>query len=147
MRKPLLIVLVASVAVAAGCGGDEGDGGQAKRSEQSTATAVPGTELELTALRRGSGEFRFDKRRLRADAGVIKLRLVNDDEHQHNVRVHAGDTCCFEEGWKDLGGTPTISRGEPPTSGTVKLGPGTYVFLCDITGHWSERMWGRLIVQ
>jgi plastocyanin len=143
----MLVFVVASVAVAGGCGGDDGDGGQAQRSQQPTATALPGTELELTAPRRGSGEFRFDKRRLRADAGVIALRLVNNDEHQHNVRIHAGDTCCFKEGWKDLGGTPTISRGEPPTSATIELGPGTYIFLCDITGHWSERMWGRLTVQ
>lgn len=147
MRSVTLIVVVASVGVAAGCGDDEGAGGQGERSQQPTATAAPGTELKLTAPRRGSGEFRFDKRRLRADAGVITIRLVNNDDHQHNVRIHAGDTCCFKDGWKDLGGTPTISRGEPPTSGTLELGPGAYIFLCDITGHWSERMWGRLTVQ
>ena len=146
MRRATLTFVVASVAVVTGCGGEEDGGGQAQRS-QPTATPTPGTVLELTAPRRGNGEFRFDKRRLRADAGVIELRLVNNDEHQHNIRIHAGDTCCFKDGWKDLGGTPTIGRAEPPTSGTLELGPGTYTFLCDITGHWSERMWGLLTVQ
>ena len=138
---------IASLGVAAGCGGDEAGGGRDERSQKSTATPSRGTVLELTAPRRGSNRYRFDKRRLRADAGVITIRLVNNDDHQHNVRVHAEDTCCFTEGWKDLGGTPTISRGEPPTTGTLELRPGTYIFLCNITGHWSERMWGRLTVQ
>lgn len=115
--------------------------------EKTPSAAAATTELELTAPRRASGRFKFDKKRLRAASGTITIKLTNEDEHQHNVRVHAGTSCCFEEGWRDLGGTPTISRGEPPTNGTLKLEPGDYIFLCDITGHWSEGMWGRLTVH
>lgn len=145
MRSAVSVVLIL-VAVASGACGDEDDSASPPR-EETPAAATPTTELELVAPRRGSAKFRFDKRRLRAQAGTITIKLTNEDDHQHNVRVHAGTTCCFEQGWRDLGGTPTISRGEPPTSGTVELKPGRYVFLCDITGHWSEGMWGRLTVQ
>ena len=92
-----------------------------------------------------AGRRRFTKKRLDATAGPITIRLVNQDSHQHNIRIHTAERCCYDAGFKELGGTDTIVKGT--TSAAVDLSRGKYIFMCSVPGHWEDGMWGRLTVR
>ena len=91
------------------------------------------------------GRFRFRPRRLEAQAGRIVVRFINREAYAHNVRIHTGETCCYEPGSRELGGTDTIRAGS--ISAAVELKPGNYVFMCSIGDHWSQGMSGELKVS
>jgi len=90
------------------------------------------------------GVVEFDKKRLSATAGRITFELTNPKRKGHNVRIYTGDTCCFQPGSRDLGGTPTIGTGR--TRVTLDLKPGTYTYLCSTGGYWRTQH-GTLVVR
>jgi plastocyanin len=90
------------------------------------------------------GAVRFDKERLTATAGRIVLELRNPKRKGHNVRIHAGDVCCFGPGSRDVGGTRTIGTGS--TRAVLDLEPGTYTYLCSTGGYWRTQH-GTLVVR
>ena len=91
------------------------------------------------------GPFRFQPRRLEARAGRIVIRFINRESYAHNVRIQTGETCCYEPGDRELGGTDTIRAGS--TSAAVELKPGSYTFMCSIGDHWDQGMSGGLKVS
>ena len=134
-------VVAVTALLAAGCGAEE-EPARAPAPEAKPAAPV----LTLTAPPSGSGRFHYDRRRLEAPAGPVTFAIVNRDRWGHNVRIQTGRKCCFGESAKDLGGTDTAQPGQT-FKATVKLEPGRYFFLCSITSHWGDGMWGRLTVR
>ena len=145
MRSSIrVLALPAFAALGAGCGG----GDQTAAKPRAATPAAPASVIELVApMTPGDEPLRFDQRRLRADAGLVELRLRNDDSRVHNVRIQRGDTCCDPA--NDVGGTDTIDDGTSTTA-RVRLEAGTYWFLCSVNNHYTGelgKMKGRLVVE
>jgi plastocyanin len=138
---PKRAVVALTTVLAAGCGATD----EPARTPAQAATA-PGQTLTVTAPPSGSGRFRYDRRRLEAAPGPLTLEIVNRDRWGHNIRIQTGRKCCFGERAVDLGGTQTAQPGQT-LKATVNLKPGRYFFLCSITSHWGDGMWGRLTVE
>ena len=104
-RRPCLAILAV--------GGRGGCGGQDEADDRSAATpaAKPASRLEVVAPNTGAGDFRYARDRLEAPAGRAEVVLVNEDVHQHDVRIQTGSKCCYEPGAKDVGGTDIVSKG------------------------------------
>ena len=109
-----------------------------------TRPAAPVAKLEVVAPNTGGGDFRYAQRRLDAPAGRVELVLVNQDAHQHDVKLQTGTRCCYESGAEDVGGTDVITKGT--TKAVVELDAGDYVFFCSAPGHADDGMQGRLTV-
>jgi plastocyanin len=124
---------LALLVLAAGCGGEE-----------DPPPAAPAGRLEVVAPNTGGGKFRYAKDRLDVPAGRVELVLVNEDVHQHDVKLQTGTRCCYEPGAKDAGGTDVITKGT--TKAMVELEAGDYVFFCSVPGHAEDGMQGRLTV-
>ena len=126
--------LLALISLLAACGGDA----------EPPAPAAPAARLEVVAPNTGGGKFRYAQDRFEAPAGRVELVLVNEDAHQHDVKLQTGTRCCYEPGAKDAGGTDVITKGT--TKATVELEAGDYVFFCSVPGHAEDGMQGRLTV-
>ena len=134
MRAIALLGLLLCIAA---CGG--GDEASEERP------AAPAARLELVAPNTGGGKFRYARDRLEAPPGRVELVLVNQDVHQHDVKLQTGARCCYEPGAKDAGGTDVITKGM--TKAVVELEAGDYVFFCSVPGHADDGMQGRLTVR
>ena len=144
--RAIPVALLAAWAV--GCG-DDGPEKQTAAAKPAKAAVPTGTVLTVSALKSGRGAYRYDVKRLTAEAGPITIRFDNGDTFPHTVRVQTGSKCCFGTGNKDVGGTNTISGGANETA-KLTLKPGRYVFLCSIGGHWNGdggKMSGSLVVS
>ena len=102
------------------------------------------TQVLKLSVETAPGVVRYDKQRLSAKAGRIAFELTNDRRKGHNIRIHTGDTCCFQKGSKDIGGTRTIGPGR--TRVVLDLKPGTYTYLCSTGGYWRTQH-GTLVVR
>jgi plastocyanin len=112
----------------AGCG--DGDDEEPARS----VTVNPNSTLRVTA-----GEYSFDPGRVVVrGAGPLTIRLRNDGELAHNLRV--------ERGGEDIGGTPTFGGGETQ-AGRVNLEHGRYEMVCTVGDHAELGMRGQLEVR
>jgi plastocyanin len=112
----------------AGCGGND-DEGQAR-----SVTVNPNSTLRVTA-----DEYSFDPGRVVVrGAGPVTIRLRNDGELAHNLRV--------ERDGKDIGGTPTFGGGETQ-AGRVNLEHGRYEMVCTVGDHAELGMRGELEVE
>jgi plastocyanin len=139
-----LATLAVLPATTAGCG-EERESPARSASTQAPAPQTSSTRLQVIAPPSRGGPFRFRPRRLEARAGRIAVRFINRESYAHNVRIQTGETCCYEPGYRELGGTDTIRAGS--TSATVELKPGRYIFMCSIGDHWSQGMSGVLKVS
>jgi plastocyanin len=111
-----------------GCGG--GDDEEQARS----VTVNPNSTLRVTA-----DEYSFDPRRVIVrGAGPLTIRLRNDGELAHNLRV--------ERDGEDIGGTPTFGGGETQ-AGRVNLEHGRYEMVCTVGDHAELGMTGELEVK
>ena len=140
-RPRRVSILLAGAVLVAGCG--SGDDSKSEEGKGQARTQAAGQVLRLGVVT-APGEISFDKKRLQAKAGKITLEFRNGQELGHNVRIQTGKRCCFTPGSKDIGGTPTISKGTTRT--TLDLEPGTYQYLCSIGGHWQRGQRGVLVV-
>lgn len=144
MNRKFAALVLAALAGTTGCDGSD--------SEDATAAKEPparGTVLTISDTST-PGNWSFDKKKLTAKAGKVTIEFHNSSGLGHNVRVHTGK-CCFEEGYKDLGGTAVIGAVNSDTRDTVRatlnLKPGTYTFLCPIAGHFQAGQHGTLTVE
>jgi uncharacterized cupredoxin-like copper-binding protein len=130
-------VLAIAVAVAGGCGGDD-DGEKAPSPGGGAPTPAPiggGKTLQLKAD--ASGQLRFDKKTLKADAGRVTLVMDNPAAVPHNVAIEGGGI--DEEGAVvQQGGTSRV---------TATLKAGEYEFYCSVPGHREGGMVGTLTVR
>ena len=136
MRLCRLAAPVLAFAILGGCGSDD---------ESTPPSAKPGATLRVVAPNSGGGSFRYAEERLEAPAGSVEVVLINEDVHQHDVKVQTGVKCCYEAGADDEGGTDVIAKGK--TSAVVNLKAGEYVFFCSVPGHAEDGMQGRLSVS
>lgn len=94
----------------------------------------PGGTVQLAA---SPTEIAYDKTKLHSSPGEIKIKFSNPSALGHDVAIFQGD--------EELGKTEVISESQTET--TVKLGPGTYTFLCTVPGHAEAGMEGELLVK
>jgi plastocyanin len=112
----------------AGCGGDD------EEEQARSVTVNPNSTLRVTA-----DEYSFDPGRVVVrGAGPLTIRLRNDGELAHNLRV--------ERGGEDIGGTPTFGGGETQ-AGRVNLEDGRYEMVCTVGDHAELGMRGGLEVK
>jgi plastocyanin len=126
MRR--LAVPCALVAYLPGGGGDDDE--EPARS----VTVNPNSTLRVTG-----GEYSFDPGRVVVrGAGPLTIRLRNDGDLAHNLRIRRGG--------EDIGGTPTFPGGETQ-SGRVNLEHGRYEMICTVGDHADLGMTGELQVR
>ena len=97
--------------------------------------AAAGTTLTVKALASG---LKFDMHGLKAKAGKITIRLVNQSPLKHDLVVETGETI--------LARTSMVATGKTGSL-TVLLKKGTYDFVCDVPGHEDAGMKGKLVVS
>jgi len=90
---------------------------------------VENGEITIKAL-----DIHFDVGTIKADAGPLKVTLVNDGSLEHTFRIKDKD---FE-----LKAQPKETK-----SGMVTLEKGTYEYDCTIAGHASQGMKGEIQVS
>jgi plastocyanin len=126
MRR--LAVPCAILAFLAGCGDDD---------DEERARSV--TINPNSTLRVAGDEYSFDPGRVTVrGAGPLTIRLRNDGELAHNLRI--------ERDGEDIGGTPTFPGGQTQ-SGRVNLEHGRYVMVCTVGDHAELGMTGELEVR
>jgi plastocyanin len=143
-RLPLLALGLA--AVVAGCGtsadgsttaSSSGSKAAYGASSKATATATPAAAAQTLQLTTPpGGQLKFDKTKLTAKAGTIKIEYANptDSGMPHGIAIQGGDS------------SPVVQPGAK-TSVTVTLEKGTYTFICPVPGHAQAGMKGTLTVQ
>jgi plastocyanin len=123
LAAPFAILLLV-----AGCGAD--DRGGTGRS----VTVERGATVMVKAR-----EYSFEPDRIVVQgAGALTIRLENDGDLAHNIRVLRAD--------EDIGGTPSFAGGRTE-SARVRLQPGSYELLCTVGDHAELGMKGRLEVK
>jgi plastocyanin len=126
MRR--LAVPCAIVLCLAGCGDDDDE------ERARSVTVNPNSTLDVTA-----DEYSFDPGRVEVrGAGPLTIRLRNDGELAHNLRI--------ERAGEDIGGTPTFRGGET-RSGRMNLEHGNYQMVCTVGDHAELGMTGELRVR
>jgi plastocyanin len=139
-RHHAALLLAAIAALAAGACGDDDSDESTAAAERPKPAPAPAKTVEIASV--PPGKQRFSPRRLTLDAGTYRVVLDNREAAQHSVRIQTGSECCWKG--EDVGGTDTTSK-VGKVSGTAKLAPGRYVFLC--TTHWRGGMTGRITVR
>ena len=118
----------ALLVLAAGCGGDD------RESSGRTVTFDAGGTVTVKAH-----EYGFDPDRVVVRGpGSLTLRLRNDGELAHNIRVRRGG--------EEIGGTPSFPPGRTE-SAQLRLRPGKYELLCTVGDHAELGMTGELEVK
>jgi len=122
-------------AVIGGCGGDDGNG-EPTTPPGGRAPAVPsGQTLQLEA--EASGQLRYDKKTLQADAGNVTIVMDNPASVPHDVAIEG-------QGVDEKG--PVVPKGgESRVTATLK--PGEYTFYCSVPGHRQAGMTGTLTIK
>jgi uncharacterized cupredoxin-like copper-binding protein len=111
--------------------------GASKATATATATATPAAAAQTLQLTTPpGGQLKFDKTKLTAKAGTIKIEYSNptDSGMPHGIAIQGGDS------------SPVVQPGAK-TSVTVTLEKGTYTFICPVPGHAQAGMKGTLTVQ
>jgi uncharacterized cupredoxin-like copper-binding protein len=123
--------------------------GNPKEREDESAIAVSVTEWKITAADGGAltsikgGEVKFSVK----DEGKQQHEFVviRSDADPASFPVKAG-AIDEEAAGQSPGEADDISPGETK-SATMRLAAGTYVYLCNLPGHYQLGMHGRLTVQ
>jgi plastocyanin len=114
--------------LAAGCGGDD------QQASGRTVTVASGAAVTVKAH-----EYRFDPDRVVVRGpGTLTIRLRNDGDLAHNIRVRRGG--------EEVGGTPSFPPGRTE-SAQLRLRPGKYELLCTVGDHADLGMTGVLEVK
>jgi plastocyanin len=118
----------AVLVLAAGCGGDD------QQSSGRTVTVGSGGAVTIKAH-----EYAFDPDRVVVQGpGSLTIRLRNDGDLAHNIRVRRGG--------EEVGGTPSFPPGRTE-SAKLRLPPGKYELLCTVGDHAELGMKGVLEVK
>ncbi len=117
-----------------GEGSGEESGKTEEEGEHGGGTAGASTTLELAA---DPTALAFDKTELNAKAGEVTIDFDNPAALEHNVVI--------EKDGEELAGFEPIIESEEEL--TADLEPGTYEFICSVTGHAEAGMTGTLTVE
>jgi plastocyanin len=143
----LVLVLLASFALAA-CGGssssDSTGGETAAESTTEAGGGAGGGEAEggggAAALKIETAEsgLAYSSDSAESEAGEVTLEFNNGQSVPHDVAIE-------DASGKNIGQTEVIAEGED--TAVVNLKPGTYTFFCTIPGHREAGMEGTLTVK
>ena len=128
-RFTALTLLALSALVLPACGGGSDSSSPPCPPAAATRTATDG-KVTVCAY-----DIRYDVETIEAKAGPVEITLINKGAIAHNLSI---------EGEDFLLDTP--SRGKVATK-TITLKPGTYEFLCTISGHAQAGMKGEIVVS
>lgn len=106
-------------------------------SSPSRAGAAASASLAVAAD--PSGQLKFTKSSLTAEAGKVTIRFTNNSSVAHNLTIQQASSGSM------VGATPTVTGGTKTL--TVTLKAGTYTFFCSVPGHRDAGMKGTLSVQ
>lgn len=126
MRRALLMLLAAGLALGLGpaCGDDDGGDGASGAGDD-----VPPGAIVVEA-----DEYSFEPETITAPAGEITFALKNAGSLEHDLTIDEAD---FEV--RALAGQTEID--------TVELEAGTYEIYCSVAGHLAAGMEGTLTVE
>jgi plastocyanin len=148
-RLPSLALSITALVLGlAACGGSSNSSSStsapASSTSSSTSSAASSTPAggasALTQAADPSGNLKFVKPSLTANAGNVTITFTNASMVPHNFTIQQGT------GGGVVGATPTFSGGGTKTL-SVKLKPGTYRFYCSVDGHRAAGMQGTLTVK
>ena len=159
--RPLPLITVAVLAVGgliAGCGSSskKDSSSSSSSSPATTAAAAPATAAKTTSggLTVDASEFTFAPPTLSAKAGKVKVTLDNKGQTQHEFVLLKTSTAADKlkvtggrVSEKDSVGEISETDGGKSASHTFDLEPGTYVYVCNIPGHYMQGMRGTLTVR
>jgi plastocyanin len=132
----LLVISTIGFAIYEGTREEEEEEGGAEAAEPAEEPAAPAGEgIPLAAD--PSGQLKFDKTTLRADAGEVTIFMKNDSAVPHDVSLE-GDGVNEKGKVVENGGTSTV---------TANVKPGSYTFYCSVPGHRQAGMEGTLTVR
>jgi len=124
--RRLALTLACFALLGAGCGGGDRPGG--------TVTAPASGAVRVVAK-----EYSFDPSTVvLRGPGALRVTLVNEGSLAHNLKV-------LKDG-EVLGGTESFPPGRTE-SARVRVGPGTYDFVCTVGDHAELGMKGTLKVD
>lgn len=155
MRSFFALVGLTAI-VLAGCGGDDNGSNDSAASTPAATTqtatstaAAPSRDLTFKAT-----EYAFSPSTTTAKAGKVKLTMVNDGAMEHELVVLKTDTPADQlpvsngrVSEKDSVGEISETAAGKTASTTLDLKPGTYVYVCNIPGHYQAGMRGTLTVK
>ena len=104
-----------------------------------TPAASAGGAGTITQAADPTGQLKFTKSSLTANAGKVTVDFTNKSPVPHDMVIQQGTNGSV------VGKTPVFSGGSK--SFTVKLKPGTYTFYCSVPGHRQAGMQGTLTVK
>jgi uncharacterized cupredoxin-like copper-binding protein len=107
------------------------------RDSESATGGTKGNTLALAAD--PTGQLKYDKTKLNAQAGKVTIALTNESAVPHDVAV-------AEKSGKELGTSKEITKSS--TDLVIKdLKAGSYQFFCTVPGHKQAGMVGTLTVR
>jgi uncharacterized cupredoxin-like copper-binding protein len=148
-------VVVAAVAAApliAGCASStNAESPKPASATPTTATATAATGAKLTVT---TTEYAFSPMAVNAKAGRLTITLDNKGKIPHELvvlKTGAAPGLLAVKGGrvsesKSVGEVSETAAGATKSS-TLNLKPGSYVFVCNIPGHYADGMRGTLTVR
>lgn len=141
MRPVAIAPLVVAGIALASCG--------SSKDKTSTTAATAAPKISVTAT-----EFAFTPRILTAKAGSVRIELKNRGKVRHEFVIlktskspGALKVTKGRVSEKDSVGEIGETQAGATTTTTFNLKKGTYVFVCNIRGHYADGMRGRLTVR
>jgi uncharacterized cupredoxin-like copper-binding protein len=119
------------------------------------APATNGTEVKGGKVTVIGTEFKFDPDALSAKAGKVQVTLKNTGSAPHEIVFLKSDAApdALTPGTDgtvpektSVGEVSQIPGGQSKTA-TISFKPGSYVFVCNIPGHYQAGMYGSLVVR
>jgi uncharacterized cupredoxin-like copper-binding protein len=158
LARPRLALLAVPVAAAlvAGCGSSGGSG--ASSTPATTASTAPAGSTVVAKNGRvtvTTTEYAFAPMAISAKPGKLRITLANNGKITHELVVlrtskPAGSLTVGSGGRvsesSSVGEVSETAAGATKSS-TLHLKAGTYVFVCNIPGHYADGMRGTLTVK
>jgi uncharacterized cupredoxin-like copper-binding protein len=149
-RVAALVAAAAAVPLLAGCGSSS-NASSPKTTSAAPKTAVAASSGKLTVT---TTEYAFSPMAVTAKAGKLKVTLDNKGKIPHELVVlktggAAGSLPVTSGRVSEATSVGEVSetKAGATKSSTLNLKPGSYVFVCNIPGHYADGMRGTLTVQ
>lgn len=157
-----IVALSVGMGVLAGCGGGGNSGGSSTGAKQTSSTgakqapAAPGPKkVQGGKLPMRMGEMFFRPKQVTASAGKLRVTENNVGQVTHEfilVRSSAAPGSLASPGGavdekklRVVGEIADVAPGKSKAK-TFNLKPGSYVYICNVPGHYSAGMRGALSV-
>jgi uncharacterized cupredoxin-like copper-binding protein len=161
MRRLALVAVPAAVALlVAGCGSNSKSDSSSGSSYNAPAKTTAATTSSASVAASGgkvtidATEFAFAPKAITAKAGKLAITLDNKGKTQHELvvlKTSASPATLKVSGGRvsesDSVGDVSETAGGASKSKTLDLKAGSYVYVCNIPGHYGDGMYGTLTVK